>query len=240
MPRRLHTVDLHTGLVALDAAQLRHARQVLRLKDGDEVELFDNAGRTAAARVEVNAEGRFEVRASEVRQVNSGASVTWRVAAAVPKGERADWMVEKLSELGCAAYTPLIAERSVVQPKGSGKHDRWVRLATESAKQCRRAGVMRIGAPMSLDQALAETPQGAGWFLDTGPTAVPIRRLLTAPLAMKHLSLFIGPEGGWTIGEVDRMLEARLVGVGLTRTTLRIETAALAAAALVAAMTADD
>src|SRR5699024_9695842 len=140
-------------------------------------------------------------------------------------------------ELGCAAFVPLVAERSVVQPKGTGKHDRWVRLATESAKQCRRAGVMRVDPPTALDRAVAAArdADGSGWFLDTGPTAVPVGQLVAGPRPLGRLTLFVGPEGGWTPGEVDRMLDARLVGVGLTRTILRIETAAVAGAAVVAA-----
>ena len=69
---------------------------------------------------------------------------TWTVASAVPKGPRADWMVEKLSELGATAFVPLQTARSVAMPSGSGKLDRWSRLAAEAAKQCGRPGVMRI------------------------------------------------------------------------------------------------
>ena len=119
--------------------------------------------------------------AVQVEEVHEPAAdgLSWTVAAAVPKGERADWMVEKLSELGCHAFVPLLAERSVVQPKGTGKRDRWLRLATESAKQCRRRGVMRIESPTTLDELLAndeamppDAPSAARWFLDLSDAAV--------------------------------------------------------------------
>ena len=249
MPRRLHVVDLRAGLLTLDPGQSHHARQVLRLGDGDEVEVFDDAGAIARGLIVAPAgSGVIAVRVEGVDagpdEVDAGPALT--VAAAVPKGERADWMVEKLSEIGCAAFVPLVADRSVVAPKGTGKHDRWVRLATESAKQCRRRGVMRVDAPTPLDALLAARPDAdagspAGrprpaWFLDTGPTAVPIRELLLNPEPPAELALLVGPEGGWTPREVDRMLDGRATAVALTRTILRVETAAVAAAACAAAM----
>lgn len=237
MPRRLHIVDLRPGVLSLDAVQTRHARQVLRLVDGDEVELFDDGGRTAAAVIIGGSETDLSLRVESVREPGER-GFTWRVAAAVPKGDRADWMVEKLSELGCSRFMPLIAERSVVTPKGTGKHDRWVRLATESAKQCRRPGVMQIDEPVALDRAISDLAVAGepAWFFDTGPTAIPARELLLNPQPPRDLTLFVGPEGGWSPGEVDRMLDARLTAVALTTTILRVETAAVAAGALVASM----
>jgi 16S rRNA (uracil1498-N3)-methyltransferase len=247
VPRRLHTASLSPGVVELDPVQAHHARHVLRLADGDAVEVFDDAGRVGAGVVVMpaGADG-LAVRVDAVAEPPA-AQPAWAVAAAVPKGERADWMVEKLSELGCDRFVPLLADRSVVQPKGTGKRDRWVRIATESAKQSRRAGVMRVAEPATLAAAMADadgaTAAGrrpSGWFLDTGPAAVPIREALAAAAAAAasagRLTLFVGPEGGWTPGEVDRMRAAGLTPVSLTRTILRVETAAVAAAACVACL----
>jgi 16S rRNA (uracil1498-N3)-methyltransferase len=226
----------------LDEVQAHHARNVLRLANGDAVELFDDDGRTASGELEIEPGGHAAVRIGDVKEP-AASSFTWSVAAAVPKGDRADWMVEKLSELGAASYIPLLAERSVVQPKGEGKRQRWMRLATESAKQSRRVGVMRVEAPIDLAallKSLAVESPGAlsAWFLDTGDTAIPIRQMLLSPPPSGRLLLLIGPEGGWTSGEIDRMLDANLTAVSLTRTILRIETAAVAAAACVATWSA--
>src|SRR5687767_15989799 len=78
----------------------------------------------------------------------------WTIAAAVPKGDRADWMVEKLSELGVEEFIPLASARSVVLPEGRNKRERWVRIATEAAKQSRRGGVMRVGELTPVAEAL--------------------------------------------------------------------------------------
>src|SRR5205085_9207719 len=103
-----------------------HVRDVLRLGNGQIVEVFDDDGRTASAVLIVSADDQVAVRVEQFHQPPKG--FQWTVAAAIPKGERADWMVEKLSELGTARFIPLIAERSVVVPQGRNKHQRWMRI----------------------------------------------------------------------------------------------------------------
>jgi 16S rRNA (uracil1498-N3)-methyltransferase len=144
-------------------------------------------------------------------------------------------MVEKLSELGAAAFIPLITARSVVHPEGRGKRDRWQRLATESAKQSRRVGVMRIEELTKLEDAVRDSrvAGGTGCFLSTQADASPLTRVT---FGGPTLTLFIGPEGGWSPGEIGHMSESGLTPAGLTTTILRVETAAVAAAAIVGTM----
>ena len=145
---------------------------------------------------------------------------------------------------------PLAVERSIVLPAGKNKRERWARLATEAARQSRRTGVMRIADLTTLEDAvaaLAGPARGAGgvaWYMSAGPGATPVAeamdRIETA--ALQHgpvnLTLFVGPEGGWSPREIQRFDEAGLTGVKLTPTILRVETAAVAAAAVVASVLA--
>ncbi len=242
MLRRIHTPALLEGENLLGPAQAHHARAVLRLNDGDEVELFDDEGGSATGVLRFDGPHGAAVRVERLaaKAVNATRQ-QWSVASAVPKGERADWMVEKLSELGARAFIPLATARSVVHPEGRNKHDRWVRIATESAKQSRRPGVMRIDALTPLAQAVnavaagSAPGQSAGWCLSTGDPATPIASAF-AGHACPSLTLFIGPEGGWTPDELARMTAAGFLQVRLTHTVLRVETAALAAGAIVAAL----
>jgi 16S rRNA (uracil1498-N3)-methyltransferase len=162
-------------------------------------------------------------------------------------------MVEKLSELGAAAFIPLATARSVVLPEGKNKRERWMRIATESAKQSRRIGVMRIDELTTIDSAVKkrlakETPigehsdAGAGnhatangaWFLATEvPTAIAVRDAVAAVRSPGALTIFVGPEGGWSDGEVSAFVSAGVVPVRLGTSILRIETAAVAVAAMV-------
>jgi len=234
--RRLHVPALHVGELPLDPAQARHARGALRLEEGAQVEVFDAAGNVATGTLRYSDHGA-SVTVTSVPAAPT-AAFSWSVASAVPKGERADWMVEKLSELGAAAFIPLATARSVVHPEGRGKRERWQRLSIEAAKQSRRVGVMRIGELTSLEHAVAAARGGAGWYLSLDPRARPMAQVIReAPPAPEYaLTLFVGPEGGWTPQELSMMDEAGLAALRLTDTVLRVETAAVAAAAVVAAL----
>jgi 16S rRNA (uracil1498-N3)-methyltransferase len=221
--RRLHVSQLHAGVVELPAGQAHHARDVLRIEAGETVELFDDAGQSAVGQLLFDGERA----AVSVREVWAAAeSFELTIAAAVPKGERADWMIEKLSELGVACFIPLATDRSVVLPGGTNKRQRWERIAVEAAKQSRRAGVMRVEELTPVAAAM-----GSGWYLSTEAGAIPIGGMLEKEPA--ELRLFIGPEGGWTDAERAAFAAAGLTAVALTHTILRIETAAVAAAAVV-------
>jgi 16S rRNA (uracil1498-N3)-methyltransferase len=226
--RRFHTPRLVVGLNPLDARQGKHARDVLRLEKGTVVELFDDAGQTASGSL-VFCERTTAVQVDQLdeRALDRRPSIT--VAAAIPKGERADWMIEKLSELGVTAFIPLAAERSVVIPEGTHKIERWQRIATESAKQSRRHGVMRIESIAKVESLHARSPLIA---LSTHGEAAPLPDLMNE--LRNAVTLLVGPEGGWTDSELKLFESAGVRFAKMTESILRIETAAVAAAAVAA------
>lgn len=253
--RRVLVPNLDSSPVPLPPAQAHHLRDVLRLSAGAEVELFDGRGNSAVGRL-IEQAGQLAVAISARRAAETSAA-EFAIATAIPKGPRADWMVEKLSELGCAAMIPLLSERSVVTAEGQGKRGRWGRLAEESARQCGRSRVMRIGEPMKLGELLPQLP-GVACFGTTQGDARPLLEVLmegsgsagggdadnassgagsATPLTVRTLIL-IGPEGGWTDAERQQMRDAGLLPVSLGGTILRVETAAIAAAALCSAVQA--
>src|SRR5688500_1608109 len=208
----------------LNAGESKHARDALRLEIGTEIEVFDDAGRVArGVIIELSPSVQVRVQSRAVSQINP---VELTIAAAVPKGERADWMIEKLSELGVARFVPLATDRSVVLPEGRNKRERWLRIANESAKQSRRAGVIKIDQLTPLDRIVG----GDSIYLSTQPDARP---LLDAIAGKSNLTLVVGPEGGWSDREMARFTEAKCASAKLTTTILRVETAAIAAAAAV-------
>jgi 16S rRNA (uracil1498-N3)-methyltransferase len=232
--RRIHTsTAVRAGEVSLSEREAHHVRDVLRLGEGDAVEVFDDAGAVARATIVSSGAGGVVVRVEEAASDDSQSVVKLTVAAAVPKGDRADWMIEKLSELGVERFVPLATARSVVLPEGRNKRDRWTRLATEAAKQSRRRGVMRIEELTRLGDALRDaTAAGACYHLSTASGAAPVLDLLCRD-APRTLTAFVGPEGGWTDEEAAQFDAAGAVGVKLTSTILRIETAAVAIASIV-------
>lgn len=227
--RRVHVPILKLGEIVLDAAQSHHVRDVLRLGVGEALELFDDAGRTARATVVGASTSAVTVKVKEMTEARSGSRLT--IASAIPKGERADWMIEKLSELGVFRFVPLITERSVVHPEGKNKFERWRRIATESAKQSHRAGIMAIEPLMRLEELLASAADTGAVYL--APDA---EHSLLAHLKsqISEWLLLIGPEGGWTAAEIELFARSGIQPARLVDSILRVETAVVAAAAIAA------
>lgn len=227
MGRRYCVEQLNIGRVTLDESQSRHLRDVIRARPGDRVELFDGRGNVAQATV-VDASRCVEVDVVAIVNAQDSAG-RLIIASAVPKGARADWLIEKLSEFGVSEYWPLRTERSVVHPE-EGKLSRWRRLAIESAKQCGRSELMQINGLISLDE-LPRIRADERWCLATefrGDSA-----LDAVGTPGRSLLAIVGPEGGWTSKELTMLKEMGFRFVTLTSTILRIETAAVAIASLV-------
>ncbi len=237
--RRVHLERVKEGKIELGEKEAHHLRDVLRVETGEQVEVFDDEGVRALGRVERCDPSGVMVSIEEIREERHGLRVT--VAAAVPKGNRADWMIEKLAELGVHRFVPLATARSVVLPEGKGKLQRWERIAVEAAKQS-GSGVMKIDQLMTVPQVLEKLDKAVGWYFSTRADAQPVAKAVEAvvqerPKSMQ-ITLLIGPEGGWTDEEIALFDGAGLTGVRMGTTILRVETAAVAAAAIVAGVLA--
>jgi len=219
----------------LEPLQARHLRTVLRLRPGDAVEAFDDAGHTAPAVVTAATPEKVTIRIERVVDAPL-AEFAWTIAAALPKGQRADWMVEKLAELGTAVFVPLITERSVTHPAGREKTARWARLASEASRQSGRAGVMRIEPLTPLAQFIAGRDNLR--HLSPPPESQPITQMIVEKRPTT-LTMLIGPEGGWTAEELTTLAARGSIAVRLAQSVLRVETAAVAAAAIAAAWAAN-
>jgi 16S rRNA (uracil1498-N3)-methyltransferase len=235
--------QLDTGAaVELPADQAHHARGVLRLEAGADVVAFDGAGAWAAAKIAHVGKHAVSLKLVGAVTLDPPAAPALTVATAVPKGERAEWLIEQASQLNVTAVQWLACDRGVVKPReGGGKMDKWRRLAIESAKQCGRNHVLEVHEPAGLAETLAGAPHeatpggGRVLWLDPGPRGVGVAQALGDWRG--HVVALIGPEGGWSPAE-RHVLEGaagagRLTRVRLTETVLRIETACAAVAAIV-------
>ena len=144
------------------------------------------------------------------------------VGFALHKGERPDWAVQKLTELGIDRLLLLISERTVVRPAdGSQRSARLAKVARQAAAQSRRVRLPSIEGPFSYDEALEHAPVKVA-VADPG----------APPIATGTSSVLVGPEGGFTPGELERATSL----VGLAETILRTETAAVAAGVLLSGL----
>jgi 16S rRNA (uracil1498-N3)-methyltransferase len=229
--RRVLVPKALVGRINLPPEQAHHLRDVLRMPEGAEIEIFDRAGGSGRGRIVLVASDEVSIQIEQVELPRTGRPRI-AIAAAVPKGNRADWMIEKLGELGVHSFIPLAAQRSVVLPRGAAKHQRWTRLAEQSARQSARNDVMRIEALTEPKTVLEEAQSGqmTAWYLSPADDAASIFELAAA--LPRSLTLLVGPEGGWSPAEIAAFDTAGIIAVRITQTILRVETAAVAAAAI--------
>jgi 16S rRNA (uracil1498-N3)-methyltransferase len=201
-----------------------HHLQVRRAADGETVELRDGEGLIGLGRAV--REGRsWAVEVSAVDRVPRGPVLTLAVGAG--DRERFAWVVEKATELGVTTVIPLECERTAgVASRVRPQHlERLRRHALEAVKQSGAAWATAVEEPLSLDDFLRRTVEGGGWLADADGEPVP------AAVDDTPLIAVIGPEGGLTPEERERLRDAGYQPVRLGPHTLRFETAAVAAAA---------
>jgi len=233
-PRRLYCPDLTEGLNLLPPEESRHAVASLRARAGDEFLVFDGRGRDATARVERVARRQVRVTVEHITEHPFELRHQITLAVAMTKAHRQGYLIEKCTELGVAAFWPILAERSVARPTAAATN-KWSRRAIEAAKQSARAWVPTVAAPQTFAKAVARIGEfAAAAMADPEPSAVPFSQLLDQYGEGSRLLVFVGPEGGWTEDECREAVGRGAVRIGLSPTVLRAETAAVAVCAAAA------
>ncbi|MEM9419906.1 MAG: RsmE family RNA methyltransferase [Planctomycetota bacterium] len=217
--------------------ETRHARKVMRLPIGEKIEVFDGSGRLADAEILEYERGgagggQTQCRLGVVRE-SAETLPRLTVATAIPKGPRAEAMVNQLGQLGADVLVPVQSERSVVEP-GAGKVERYEKAALASAKQSGRSRLMVVEPMASLSEVLAR-PSGMKLILDPRGQAMP--ELADQLKAAQDVLLLVGPEGGWTERELAEAKAAGCVRWRMAEHVLRIETAATAAVSILRYLT---
>jgi 16S rRNA (uracil1498-N3)-methyltransferase len=218
--------------VTLDGPEAHHLLHVMRAKVGERVTLFDGSGAEFDAEITGCGRSQVDVRVLARREVDRELPFELIVGVSLPKGDRQKWLVEKLTELGVTELVPLMTERGVAQPTDSAL-ERLERSVIEAAKQCGRNRLMRIAKPQAwLDWVHAESDGLETRRLFAHPDGTSIA---TDDLCVSRPTRFaIGPEGGFTDAEVAAAIAAGWQSVELGARILRVETAAVAVAAVVA------
>lgn len=224
--RRVAVSSVAGDEVQLDAEQTHYVTRVLRLTPGTRIEAFDGAGQIARGALG-NRDGSWFIRVEE-RHEPRERNLTLTVATATPKGERAEWLVEKLAELGVDHLVWLITQRSVVElsPDGS-KMRRFRRLAEQAARQSNSNRVMRISPPVRYEPFLERVFDRRIVADFQGPSITAIEAESPSQAA-----ILVGPEGGFTESELCSAIDAGYTPKTLSDSILRVETAAVVAAAL--------
>lgn len=235
--RRVHLPPerIEAGRGRLTPEARHYLAEVLRLGPGAEVEVFDGRGGRYAGRLEEGLETVALGRREEARARGAELSLLFALA----KGEKMDLVVQKATELGAARIVPFAAERSVVRLEGERAEERarrWRKIAGEAARQCGRADVPEVAAPLSLRDALAGLPPGTVSFA-FHPGGAPLRGIDVG--AAQAVAAVVGPEGGLTDAELAGCRAAGALLASLGPRVLRAETAAIVAVVLLQARFGD-
>lgn len=208
----------------------RHLFRARRIAVGDRLRVVDGHGAARWAQVAAVDRRRARLTLGDPAPSHEPERRVELLVAAHRK-ERASWLVEKVTELGVAAVRFLQTERTP-REFGDGTFERLRRVAAAAVEQCHRARLPEITGMHSWDE-LPERLQGATYrsFLDAGGDAWHTAAGVVA--SEKPIVLLVGPEGGWTGGERDRLLALGCRPLSLGSRVLRVETAALAGATLV-------
>ncbi|XZE53356.1 RsmE family RNA methyltransferase [Planctomycetaceae bacterium SH139] len=241
MTRRYFVPDLPAqgGLVALPTEEAVHAARVMRVAVGDPVVLFAGDGRQASGEITSVDRRRVFCQVAPASEVSRELRGAITITACLPKGDRAKWMVEKLTELGVANVQPIVTTRSQATPSASTLN-KLRKQVIEASKQSGRNQLMTILEPTDFCDHLAALDSQEAFSLKqqlrviAHPGGAPLKSLdLTIQSAV---NLFIGPEGGFTDQEVEAASDAGCQAIGLGPTILRVETAATAAASAIIAI----
>jgi 16S rRNA (uracil1498-N3)-methyltransferase len=220
----------------LAGREAHHLASVLRLGPGDKVELFDGAGVLAIAMISAIKKAKVTLQIEQLQRHLPRSCRRIVIAVSIAKGQRSDWLIEKCTELGVDRISPVIFERTVKQATNPRTTDRWNNLAISAAKQCGRLFLPKIDSPKTLKDTLkAIKDDYLGCRIVFGWPGADSPALISMPFGSSDVAAFVGPEGGLTDSEIHLLKDNGAEPVRLTDTVLRIETAAIAFASILAA-----
>lgn len=220
------------GRITLDTGETRHLRDVLRLRVGENVMVFDGAG--CEFECSIKTIEKSETLLSIISEVSPKAPespLDLTMAVAITKGEKYDLVVQKMVELGVTRFVPLTSKFCEVRPgSGEGKRaERWRRIVIEASKQSGRARLMTIDPVRDVRSWVVQQPRDSDarlMFSERGGEG------LTTVDGRSRITALIGPEGGWADDEIACAADAGFAIVTLGGRVLRAETAAISTAAI--------
>jgi 16S rRNA (uracil1498-N3)-methyltransferase len=217
--------------VTLAIEETRHLRDVLRMKLGDQAQIFDGEGREFL--VEVANVAKRETLLQIVKEIEPPApesKLDLTIAASVYKNDKFDLVIQKAVELGVARVAPIVTFRSETNLKASMKRtERWRKIALEATKQCERAKIMTVDEPVGFNDFIANIGEDSGSLLMFSEKD---GKGLPEQIARTKITALVGPKGGWEDSEIQLAEERGFMPIKLGRRIMRAETAAITFAAL--------
>lgn len=227
--------EVQGDLLTVTGPEVNHIRNVMRLKPGEEISVsIGEDGKEYRYGIETLEEDRVICRLRFVKDRDVELPVKVLLFQGLPKSDKMDLIVQKAVELGAAEIIPVSMQRCVVKldaARAGKKIQRWQTIAESAASQSRRGVIPRVLPPMTMEEAVAYAEQNTQVRVlpyelqkDDGST----KDYLESIRAGQAVSIFIGPEGGFTPEEVELARQAGIRPISLGPRILRTETAGLA------------
>ena len=230
MPRFYCPPPLPTGgLFDLPPDAAHHAARVLRLREGDRVEMFDGLGNACHGVIAEIGGKRVTVGGIAASNIDRESQLRVLLAQALSSSEKMDWVIQKATELGVAEIQPLATERSVARlsaERAAKRTEHWQQVAIAACEQCGRNLLPEIHAPLDIMvwlQQMRAAPDSKFILLPQGAAA-----LHEQDKPQAKAVLLIGAEGGFTQAESESALLCGFTAIRLGARVLRTETAAVA------------
>jgi 16S rRNA (uracil1498-N3)-methyltransferase len=229
--------NIHTNHIIIKGEDVNHIKKVLRLDKNDIIVACDGLGKDYTVRIlEIETDSILtEIISSDNSNTEPPVNIT--LYQGIPKGDKMDTIVQKSVELGAVRIVPIITERTIVRINGAGdsvkKITRWRRISLEAAKQCNRGIIPRVEFPMEFEKGLQHS-------LESDLCLIPyeeeinngIKKYLRGTKG-RNVSVFIGPEGGFSAQEIEKAESMGAKPVTLGPRILRTETAGIAILSIV-------
>ncbi len=219
----------------------RQMRNVLRLQPGERVMVLDNLGNQYSVALDDLSTKQLHGRILEKSPTIGEPKTKLHLYFSLTQREKMEWILQKCTELGAVDFTPFVCARSLAREKGmdASKARRWEKIVQEAAEQCGRGRIPALYDVVTLSQALkvivARNEIGlVAWENERQTNLKDLLKRLKPRLRMsKRLTIFTGPEGGFTQKEMDDFQKAGVQSFTLGERVLKMETAAMAVCALV-------
>ncbi len=229
MPRIfLPAAEVHDGRLSIKGEKARYLSAVLRCRPGDDLTIYDDDGNAYSSKI--SAVGSREVKVELIERIdrNTDSPLHITLLQGLLKGEKMDFVVQKATELGVQEIVPVVTERS--QLRETRKVPRWARIAEEASRQSGRNSVPLIHQTTDFGALLPALPASGIIFWEQGGHN--LAAALKQCKAGGGISLFTGPEGGFSEKEIASASEKGFLVATLGRRILRAETAAITAVAI--------
>jgi 16S rRNA (uracil1498-N3)-methyltransferase len=228
---------LQRPVVAIEGSEVRHIKNVLRLKPGDKIRVFDGEGFEYDASIDRFCADRVEIKIGRKFPGTKESPVQIAVAQALLKEKKMDRLLRHLCELGVTRWIPFICDRSVPKPgekRLSARADRWNQIVKESCKQCQRSKLPEIITTLTFEDLLAYGQSCDLTIVFYENESAKLKSLMAqnSPATPRKILLILGPEGGFSDQEIENARAAGCLVAGLGSRILRAETAAIAACTL--------